>query len=118
MDLALAIRGPMFSLPEKPTTLRLRPDVRAAVEDAAARRGWSVNRFGGWALEQFVSLEFLEKANREFVLEILRQVGPPWDVFHVLNRLLAHARELVRAGRMRPTFWTAQGNSWKKSEVG
>lgn len=117
MDLALAIGGPMFSLPEKPTTTRLRPHRRAEAEDAARRRGWSLSSFIAWCVDQVLGLEFLSVENRDFVVEQRTELGRPWSELDVIDRLLTHVRHLVREGKLRPSFTMRQGRTVNVSEA-
>jgi hypothetical protein len=106
-----------FSLPEKPTTIRLTPDVAARFQDDAKRRGWSFNKFGCWLVGQIVELELLEPANREFVRELLAQLSGPWTALDVINALVTAARREISSGKLKPMFWSGQIKNVKKIDA-
>ena len=106
-------------IPEKPTTVRLDPELRAKAEDAS--RAWSQSRrpslspFLEWAIRQVLDLDFLTSKNRDFILGIVRELGHPWTALTVVNALVGTLRTEVRAGRVRPLFYVAQRGRERKS---
>ena len=106
-----------LSLPEKPATIRLAPDLLARTQDEAKRRGWSFNRFGAWILAQFIEMEFLDAENRAFVYELVAQLQGPWTALDVVNALVTAARKEITAGKIRPMFWSGQILKTKKSDA-
>jgi hypothetical protein len=108
IELLDSVSQPHFAVPEKNTTVRLDPTLRARAEDEARRRGWSVSSFGAWAIRQVIELEFLDTDNQHFVQELLANLGAPWSAFDVINALVGAARREVAKGRLRPMFWSGQ----------
>jgi len=97
------------------STVLLPPELFARVEDGARQRGWSFTRFAEWCLDQFLELRFLDQDNREFIIEVSRELGAPWTPLAVLNRLVSDLREQVRSGKLRPSFWAGQLRSLTRS---
>ena len=104
----------------KPVTLRLPPELHAQAFDEARRRNDSdtepkVGPFCAWCVRQILTLEFLSPENREFIGGILRELGRPWTLLDVLDTIVSTFRKEVRAGRVRPVFWSGQLESLKKN---
>jgi hypothetical protein len=112
--------APLFSLDlRKATGFRLAPDRHAQVSDEARRRGWSLQQFLDWCLDQALDLAFLTPGNRAAVqqtLDDLRRMMPgPWTAFDVVNSALTQFFSHVRAGNLvlRAGLW--QRNTAEKS---
>jgi hypothetical protein len=104
-----------FALDErKRTTVLMQPNLFAQVEDGARQRGWSFTRFAEWCIEQLICLKFLSTENRDFVLELTRVLGQPWDPLSVIDRLIEEIRQQIQGGKLRPGFVNSQLRSWMK----
>lgn len=120
-----SLHAPLFMAIDdrKPATVRLQPDLYAKAYDQARRL--NLNRDGdplmgpffAWCVRTVVTLNFLSEENREFLNGMLRQLGRPWDALSVIDVLISTVRKEVRAGRLRPTFWTGQIKTLKKGEA-
>jgi len=96
----------------KPTGFRLDPERHARLTDEARRRGWSLQTFLDWCLDQALDLAFLTAENRTAVrstLEDLQRHFPSmaWSPFDVINLALTQFFAEVRAGKLvlRLAFW-------------
>jgi hypothetical protein len=103
----------------KPMTVRLEPELYARAYDTAK----TMNRregdplmgpFCAWCVKQITLLSFLSEENREFLQGMLRELGRPWHALDLIDALISTVRKEVRAGRLRPTFWSGQINTSKK----
>lgn len=95
----------------KSVTVRLEPELHARAYDEARRRKYGdgdplLGPFCSWCVRQLVTLDFLDRENREFLEGILRELGRPWHALDLLNTLLSTVRKEVRAGRLRLAFWS------------
>jgi hypothetical protein len=106
-----------FSLPQKPTTVHLEIELRAEVENEANARGKKLSGFLASIIQKTIRLEFLDPANRAFVLSVLHEVGGPWHALDVINALVTAARREIAAGRLRPAIWSGQIESVQKSDA-
>ena len=70
--------------------------------------------FCAWCVKQMLLFPWLSMENREFVDGVLAQLGRPWTVLDVLDAIVSTFRKEVRAGRLRPFFYSEQvGRSGK-----
>jgi len=122
MSTTLALHTPLrMSIDmRKPVTVRLEAELHAQAFDEARRRNDSdtepkVGPFCAWCVRQILTLEFLLPENREFIGGILRELGRPWTLLDVLDTIVSTFRKEVRAGRVRPVFWSGQLESLKKN---
>jgi hypothetical protein len=98
----------------KRASVLLRPELHAQATDAARRRGWSFVQLSEQAFDWFLNVTFLDHENREFLHDLVRELGAPWDWPAVLNRVVSEYREQVRSGKLRPSFWLGQVRSLTK----
>ena len=106
----------------KLVTVRLEPELHARAYDEARRRKCGdgdplVGPFCAWCVRQIIKLDFLSIENRDFLDGMLRELGRPWHALDLLDVLISTIRKEVRAGRLRPTFWTGQIKNPMKDEV-
>lgn len=98
----------------KRVTMPLDPEIHARAYDEARRQRRDSNAepkvgpFCAWCVRMMLTLEFLSTENREFLSGMLAELGAPWTTLDVLNVIVSTFRKEVRAGRLRPTFWTGQ----------
>ena len=97
----------------KLVTIRLEPELHAQAYDEARRRKYGdgdplVGPFCTWCVRQVITLSFLSQENREFLEGMLRELGRPWNSLDLIDVLISTVRKEVRAGRLRPAFWTGQ----------
>lgn len=122
MNAALTLHAPMqMGLDiRKRVSVPLEPEMHARAYDEAKRRNDSnadpkVGPFCAWCVRQILTFEFLSIENREFLGGVLRELGRPWTLLDVLDAVISNFRKEVRAGRLRPTFWSGQIKSAEKS---
>jgi len=115
MNAALFLHAPMAMGIDgrKLVSVRLDPELHARAYDEARRRRCDdgdplVGPFCAWCVRQIVTLNFLSQENREFLEDMLRELGRPWQTLDLIDILISLVRKEVRAGRVRPTFWTGQ----------
>lgn len=120
MNGALHLPMPFAMDMRKPTGFRLDPERHARLTDEARHRGWSLQTFLDWCLDQALDLAFLTAENRTAVrstLEDLKRHFPAmaWSPFDVINLALTQFFAEVRAGKLvlRLAFW--QRDSQTKS---
>jgi hypothetical protein len=106
----------------KLVTVRLEPELHARAYDEARRRSSTdrdplVGPFCAWCVRQIIKLDFLSSENREFLDGMLRELGRPWNALDLIDVLVSTVRKEVRAGRLRPTFWTGQIKTSVKGEA-
>jgi len=90
-----------FSLHEKPTTIYLPNELRAKAEDQARANSYRhLSPFIAALVDRMLNFTFIEAANLEFLRELRSQLGDPWDLVLVLNRIVAYVRGEVRARRL------------------
>src|ERR1700734_2124027 len=101
-----------FSLPVKPTTVRMLPDLRAEAEDAAKKsKIKGLSEFLASLIQNSLRLEFLDPQNRAFVFSVVSEVGGPWGALEVINALITAVRQEFTAGRLRLGMWNGQVDS-------
>jgi len=103
----------------KLVTIRLHPELHARAFDEARRKKHGdgdplLGPFCAWCVRQIVNMEFLCTENREFLDGMLRELGRPWHAFDLVDTLISILRKEVRAGRLRPMFWSGQIRSSMK----
>ena len=115
MNASLSLHAPMRMGIDmrKRVSVPLEPEMHARAYDAAKRRSDSnadpkVGPFCAWCVRQMLTFEFLSIENREFIEGMLRELGRPWNLLDVLDAIISTFRKEVRAGRLRPTFWSGQ----------
>ncbi len=115
MNSALTLHTPMaMGIDDrKLVSIRLHPELHARAFDEARRRKHGdgdplLGPFCAWCVRQIIGLEFLSLENREFLDGILRELGRPWHALDLIDVLVSIVRKEIRAGRIRPTFWTGQ----------
>lgn len=106
----------------KLVTVRLDPDLHARAYDEARRRKCGdgdplVGPFCAWCVRQIIKLDFLCPENRDFLNGMLHELGRPWHALDLLDVLVSTIRKEVRAGRLRPTFWSGQIKNPMKDEA-
>lgn len=106
----------------KLVTVRLEPELHARAYDEARRRKCGdgdplVGPFCAWCVRQILKLDFLCEENREFLGGMLRELGRPWNALDLIDVLISTVRKEVRAGRLRPMFWTGQIKSSVNGEA-
>jgi len=107
-----------MSLHEKPTTVYLQNELRAKAEDEARMNNYRyLSPFLAALVDQMLNFRFLSAENLEFIRNICRELGQPWDVILVLNRIVAHARQEVRAGRLVLSGFFFHQRNGKKPEA-
>jgi hypothetical protein len=94
----------------KPTGYRASPDRHARLADEARRRGWSLQRFLDFVLDQFLELEFLDAPNREFLRQTAAALGRPFTPLDILNGCVSYVRRRLAAGKCVTGFYAKQGN--------
>lgn len=95
----------------KSVTVRLEPELHARAYDDARRRKYGdgdplLGPFCAWCVRQLVTHDWLSPENREFLEGILRELGRPWDLLELANFAVSVLRKEMRAGRVRPLFWS------------
>ena len=103
----------------KLVSMRLHPELHARAFDEARRRKHGdgdplLGPFCAWCVRQIIGLEFLSQENREFLDGMLRELGRPWHALDLIDVLVSIMRKEIRAGRLRPTFWSGQIRSSMK----
>lgn len=123
------LRGSSFHAPSlmgidsrKPVTVRLESELyMAAWRDADRRKIGDgdprMGPFAAWCVRQIVKFDFLSPENREFLQGMLRELGPRWHTLDLIDVLITTVRKEMREGRVRPTFWSGQIKTPKKSEA-
>ena len=112
-------RPTYFALHEKGTTVYLKPELRAQAEDAAAASSYrKLSPFLSSVIDMMLNFRFLSEENLDFIQEIACELGQPWNVLLVLNRIVAHARHEVRLGRLVLSGFFLHQRNGRKSKAG
>ncbi len=105
--------GEWFGL--KQVTLRVQPDVYFELENAARPR--KAGPWASWLVEQLITLEFLSPADRAAWRQMLieaRCLCAEFSIIDLLRHICSVYFKEVRAGRLRPFFWSGQA---KKPQI-
>ena len=103
----------------KLVSIRLHPELHARAFDEARRRKHGdgdplLGPFCAWCVRQIVNLDFLSIENREFLHGMFTELGRPWTLLDLVDNAVTYYRKEVRAGRLRPMFWSGQIRSSMK----
>ncbi len=112
------LRPLLFSVHEKPTTVYLPNELRAKAEDQARANSYRhLSPFLSALVEKMLNFTFLDPKNLEFLQELRAELGEPWDVVLVLNRVITFVRQEMHARRLVLGGFFYQHRNGRKAEA-